>query len=41
MKLLREKKAVEGIQELIDKGVNKDKTPTKQRIVIKLGKHKK
>lgn len=41
MKLLHDKKVVEGLQELINKCTNKDKTPAKQCTVIKFGKHKK
>lgn len=41
MKLLRDKKAVEGLQELIDNFEGKDKNSPKQRTVRKLGKHKK
>ena len=41
MKLLHNKKAVEGLQELIDKCASKEKTPTKQRTARKNCKHKK
>lgn len=40
MKLLRDQKAVEGLQDLIDKCANKEKTPTEQRKVRKIGNHK-
>lgn len=40
MKLLHNQKAVEGLQELIDKCENKESTLTDQCIVRKIGKHK-
>lgn len=40
MKLLHDQKAIEGLQELINKCANKEKTPTKHITVRKIGKHK-
>ena len=40
MKSLRNHKAVEELQELIDKCANKENTPAKHRIVRKIGKNK-
>lgn len=39
MKLLRDKKFVEGLQDLIDKCANKEKNSTEQCTVRKIGKH--
>lgn len=41
MKLLCDKKVVEGLQELIKKCANKGKTVVEKRTVRKIGKHKK
>lgn len=40
MKLLRDRKPVEGLQDLIDKCANKENTPTEQCTVRKIGNHK-
>ena len=41
MKLLCNKKVVEGIQELINECTNKENTLAKQRTIRKIGKHNK
>lgn len=40
MKLFRDQRVVEGLQDLIDKCANKEKTPMEKHIVRKIGKHK-
>jgi len=41
MKLLHDRKAVEGLEELINKCESKAKIPIEQRTVRRIGKHKK
>lgn len=40
MKLLRDRKVVVGLRDLVDKCANKEKTPLEQHIVRNIGKHK-
>ena len=41
MKLLRAKKVVEGLEELVENCIEKIKIPSEQRVLRKLGKHQK